>query len=180
MPRTEKTQNHTAGFPVASWSKVGLYQAVPVVLADGTVTYLLTDDIGQLRIAGYNQVDEVVSTEVTNQHSQADSGIQTFLNGVTNDATSASFNSFMYSQFHIHITAVTGDATGTGDIYLDTSVDNTNWTQGVLSQNVPAGAAATYNYDMYLTSPYNYIRFRFVRGATTITVTVEGIGRGTR
>ncbi|MFH1319724.1 MAG: hypothetical protein ABII90_03610, partial [Bacteroidota bacterium] len=114
----------------------GIYEAVPTTYADGDAVPFQCNELGEIRIAGYNAVDEVVSTEVTNQHSMSDTGIITFLNGVTATTTSAEYNSFMWSQWHILIKAVTGDVTGAGDIYLDASVDNTDWDTAILSQNI--------------------------------------------
>lgn len=107
------------------------------------------------------------------KYNKPDTGIITFLNCVT-ATTSAEYNIFMYSQWHILIKAVTGDVTGAGDIYLDASVDNTDWDTAILSQNIAPGAAATYYYTWAIDGCYNYIRIRFVRTATTITITTTG------
>lgn len=153
------------------------YESVPTTYTDNDATPILVDQYGQIRVAGYDSTYQVIDVNVNNQHSTSDTGVITFLNGVTASTTSSSYNSFQYSQWHIQLKIVT-DATGTGDIYLDASVNNSDWAT-VLTQNIAAGSATTYNYIWSINGCYNYIRIRFVRSATTITVTVIGIGRGT-
>jgi len=155
----------------------GKYESVPTSYANGDATPFLVNEYGELRIAGYNPTDDVVDTNVNNQHSTSDTGVITFLNGVTASTTSSAYNSFQYSQWHI-LTKVVTDATGAGDIYLDASVDNSDWDNGILSQNIAAGSATTYYYTWTIDGCYNYIRIRFVKSADTITVTTKGIGRG--
>ena len=153
------------------------YESVPTTYTDNDATPILVDQYGQVRIAGYDDIDNVINVNVNNQHSTSDTGVITFLNGVTASTTSGAYNSFQYSQWHIQLKVVT-DASGAGDIYLDASVNNSDWAT-VLTQNIAAGSATTYNYVWTINGCYNYIRIRFVRSATTITVTVIGIGRGT-